>query len=332
MAQEPRQASEETLQGVSGKQTSEGAGSTESQDGGDASFDVKAMYPNPLNPEEEITGAELVALANQGQLYRKAQSDFDKKSDEYDKLTADNEQLQMEKDKAEAALTTMQDTERVLKTLKDVGMTGKSQDSGEYGDFDEKPVVDPEEMYRRVEALAQDQIGKATEKLTADNAEREKQYFTDLNKQQEAERYITQQMSSVRQVTLDTYKAAMPGVDVSKIESAMDMATLAAVKDADAVTALRFGEEETWAALHTEAENYRNKSIKVLAELQVQQSQLTVEKQREEEIESVSGGVVPDELADMKPARTKSESKANRTRRLTAAKKRVILRERAMNR
>lgn len=343
MAQEQRQASDEAPKGVSerdqqiadDKQTSEGAGSTESQDGGNASFDVTAMYANPLNPEEQITGAELVAIANQGKLYRKAQSEYDQKSVEYDKLTADNEELQMAKDKAEAALATMQDTERVLKTLKDVGITGKSKDSGEYGEFDETPVADPEEIYRRVEALAQEQISKATEKLTADNAKRENDYFTDLNIQQETERYITQQMSSARQVTLDTYKAAMPDVDLSKIEASLDMVTLAAVKDADAVTALRSGDpgsKETWAALHAEAENYRNKSMRTLAELHVQQSQSTVEKQRQEEIESASGGLVPDELADMKPARTKADAKKNRELRLAAAKKRVAVRDRAMNR
>ena len=328
MAEKPRQASEKA-EGES-KQTSESAGSTKSKDGEKAGFDVKAMYPNPLSPEEEITGAELVALANQGQLYRKAQSEYDKKSVELDKVTVDNEQLVIDKDKAEAALVAMQDTERVLRTLKDVGITGKTQDSDKYGEFDETPVVDPEEVYRRVEALAQKEISKATEKLTADNAE--KQYFATLQEQQETERYISDNLDSARRVTLDTHTADMPDVDEAKIESALDMGMLAAAKDAEAVNALRSRNKETFQALHFEAETLRNKAVRTLAELRIEQVQITVEKQRQQEIESISTGVLPPELQDMKPATTKADAKKNQAIRLALSKKNIAIRERSKNR
>lgn len=333
MAEEPRQASEDAQTGES-KPTSESPGSTESLDGGVLSFDPSKKYQNPLNPEEEITGAELKAIANQGLLYRKAQSEYDTERARGEKLTAENELLQKAKDKAEAALAEKQDQERVLKTLADVGITGKPQDSKDnwYEADDETPPIDPAEVYRRVQSYTEEQVALALADLDKKSAERERQYFEKLDEQQATERYVTDNLSSARKVTLDTYRADMPDIDTAKIETVLDMETLATVKDAEAVSALRNRDKETWQALHFEAENYRTKAIKALTDLRIEQVQATTEKTRQQEIESLSRGIVPEELVDIKPAVTKADAKKNAALRLEIAKKRVAARERATNR
>jgi len=313
------------------EKTLAGAGSTESQPGGTIAFNAKAMYQNPLNPEEEITGAQLQQIVNRGTLFDKAQSQRDKERSERERLAVDNENLKIAKEKAEAELAQQTEKGRIAETIRDMGIGAKAQVS-DWDDDDDKPTMTPEEITRRVEEIAERRVAAAVEALEKKNVDNQTQYLNSLKQEQETERIVSDTMSSARRVALQTQQANLPDIAATDIEAALDMQTLASLRDDEAREALRNRDTDTFQVKLFEAEELRTKAVDTMAQLRLQQATKTAEKERATEIESMSGGTRPPELSDIKPTVNKAKARENQRKRVEIATRHSLAREKRNNR
>jgi len=320
-------ASEEIPVGTP-KETSADPGSTDGDDGG-LKFDAKAQYQNPLNPEETISGETLQQIVNRGKLFDKAQSERDAARTEAERLTAQYEEMQTGKEKAEAELEKIQSDTRIMEAMKQFSKpTEGGKETAWYEQEAQEESLDAQEAFRRLEAANEARMAKLEEQMLATNAQRIDEHLSNLEKQQDVERFVGDNLASARRVATDKIAAEMPDIPPADIEQILDKQTLATLKDDKGTAALRSGDTQTWQALHFEAEELRTASISELADLRIKQGQITAQKVQEQQIEALSQGTVPEEVSVLKRTNNKAEAKKNSALRIAAARKAVAARER----
>jgi len=257
MAEDTGQASE-VATGLAGEETSQPSdaqGTTSPQNDEAVQFDATQRYQNPAKPEETITAAELKALVNQGNMFRDAQSTRDKAVAALQQRDALLGEAKARADKAEAQLQQVQleTPDMVLRRVEEVA-------SQKWGDFDKTAEAKMEQIIAKRDA----------------EEESQKRVFDFVNR--------------ARQVKQETLEAQLPDIPSTARDTILNLKDQVGQLDSVARDLVAAGDldraDEAW----TQSQGRDAEALRLHTEAFMEQQRLTADKQRREEVESLSKG------------------------------------------
>ena len=298
----------ENAEGLAGEketQPSDAQGTTSPKTGEPVKFDPNGKYVNPHNPEETISGKEVESLVNQGFMLRDTQAARDKAVVQIQQKNAEIATLTQKAEEAERQTQEFQTKQIVLDALKGVDITKKTGEKQQeadpwfINDSESESALKPEDVLRRIDEVANKRLAG----LKDSARDVVKEILAEEKAGEESQRRVSEFVQRTRQVKADMLATELPDVPVSDRDTILNLQAKASELDSVARDLVAAGDmdraEEAWA----EAEGRRAELIRRSTDARLEQGKLTAQREREEEIESITRG--GPEVTGQKPRRRK---------------------------
>jgi hypothetical protein len=321
--------------GEEGKpQTSGGPGQTDPNAGEvqQTTIDPEATYVlNPNRPDVKLTGEQVLALANRGNLFDQTQSKLQTTEDLLRQSASRVQELEKEAAQSRSRLDDVALEERIMGHLRTMGI-GPGKEQGVEGDdlygtgegTGLQAGVTADKVLQTIKTMTQEAVDKSVEKAQEIARKETASVIDERAVQQERQRRVDESVGRQYRTDMAKLRNSLPDIPESGLQDVAKLTTTASALELEARDLYDQDKVEEADALWAQAQQNRDDAFNKRMGLHGQQANLTAETERKEAIEMINAGGPPGKQLkyDDGPTKNKKEARKRGEERLAEAKRR----------